>query len=112
MVDRKQQVGARGPCRRGATAQANPLSVAVHNDDTNLYLYPGEGRRAQSGTPRAVIGWGWTGLTPFALTDWDHDGPTDIVVRADTAAGPLWLYPGQGRRGASTIAPVWAGGGW
>ena len=85
--------------------------VARHDATGDLWLYPGESRRAYSTTQRVRIGNGWQGYTPFATTDWDRDGHQDIIVRHD-ASGDLMLYPGESRRAPSTTPPIRIGNGW
>ncbi|WP_433617380.1 FG-GAP repeat domain-containing protein [Dactylosporangium sp. CA-139114] len=85
--------------------------VATQNATGDLWLYPGQSRRGYSAAPRVQIGNGWQGLRIAGLADWDHDGSQDIVAR-DEAAGDLWLYPGQSRRGYSGIPRVQIGNGW
>ncbi|MEO3743449.1 trypsin-like serine protease [Plantactinospora sp. B5E13] len=79
--------------------------VTRENTTGDLWLYPGESRRGLSTTPRVRIGNGWNGYTFFGAADWDGDGHQDILTRNDTT-GDLWLYPGQSRRGYSSLAPV------
>jgi hypothetical protein len=86
--------------------------IVTRNDATgDLWLYPGQSKRGYSSIPRVQIGNGWTGFDVAGLSDWDHDGHQDIVTR-DNATGDLWLYPGQSRRGYSSIQRVKIGNGW
>ena len=77
----------------------------------DLWLYPGESRRGYSSTQRVRIGNGWNGYSFYGMTDWDRDGHQDIITRNDSS-GDLWLYPGQSRRGYSSIPGVKIGNGW
>ncbi|GAA3452795.1 hypothetical protein GCM10018962_46280 [Dactylosporangium matsuzakiense] len=86
--------------------------IVVRNESTgDLWLYPGQSKRGYSTVPRAQIGNGWTGFTVAGVTDWDRDGHQDIVTR-DDSTGNLWLYPGQSKRGYSTVPRVQIGNGW
>ena len=85
--------------------------ILARNDATSdLWLYPGESKRAYSAQQRVKIGNGWGGFTFAGLADWDHDGSPDLVARAPS--GDLLLYPGQSIRGYSGVAPVKIGNGW
>ncbi|MGW6449171.1 LamG-like jellyroll fold domain-containing protein [Lentzea sp. NPDC055074] len=82
--------------------------------DTDGYLYMMPTVETPAGWrsgDRVQIGLGWGGYTIAGLADWDKDGKTDIIARED-ATGRLMLYPGEGKRGPSTIPPVAIGGGW
>jgi hypothetical protein len=85
--------------------------VTRENSNGNLWLYPGQSKRGYSSAARVKIGNGWNGYTIAALADWDRDGHQDIVTR-DNSNGNLWLYPGQSKRGYSTVPRVLIGNGW
>ena len=85
--------------------------IARQDATGDLWLYPGESRRAYSSTQRVKIGNGWRGYTPYGAIDWDRDGHQDLVARQD-ATGDLMLFPGQSRRGYSSTQPVKIGNGW
>ncbi|MGW0969964.1 FG-GAP-like repeat-containing protein [Streptomyces sp. NPDC002516] len=78
--------------------------VIVRNDVTNdLVLYPGSGGRGEMTVAPVSIGSGWNGFTPFGVADFNGDHHPDVIARQDyalngTAAGSLWLYPGNGAR--------------
>ncbi|WP_305785315.1 FG-GAP repeat domain-containing protein [Symbioplanes lichenis] len=44
------------------------------------------------------------------IADWDRDRHQDVIAR--DAAGDLWLYPGESRRGYSGAARARIGNGW
>ena len=71
--------------------------VARHDGTGDLWLYPGESKRAASAAPRVRIGNGWQAYTPFGVTDWNGDGHQDILTREE-ATGDLLTYPGQSKR--------------
>lgn len=73
------------------------------NDD--LLLYPGESVRRMSSVDGSRIGNGWGEYSFFGVADWDRDGHPDILTRQDST-GDLVLYPGEGTREMSRIAPV------
>ncbi|WP_433204528.1 FG-GAP repeat domain-containing protein [Dactylosporangium sp. CS-047395] len=85
--------------------------VARSESTGDLYLYPGQSKRAYSSIDRVQIGNGWMGHTVAGIADWDKDGHADLVTRED-ATGVLWLYPGQSKRGYSTAGRVQIGNGW
>jgi trypsin/VCBS repeat protein len=86
--------------------------IIVRHDATgDLWLYPGESRRAPSSAARVRINAGWRGYTPFGVGDWDRDGNQDIIARLD-ATGELFLYVGDGRRAASSTPGYRIGTGW
>ncbi|MFJ6568209.1 FG-GAP repeat domain-containing protein [Streptomyces sp. NPDC091292] len=85
--------------------------LVFRNDSTgDLWLYPGESRRVSSSQAMVKIGNGWGGYTPFGVADWDRDGHQDVI--AEDAAGYLWLYPGESKRGYSGQTRVRIGNGW
>lgn len=71
------------------------LDIAVRNSSGELWLYPGEGRRAMSQRQPMRIGNGWNGWDFYGMGDWDRDGWLDIAVR-NQETSELWLYPGAG----------------
>ncbi len=75
-----------------------------------LWLYPGQSKRGYSSATPVQIGNGWGGFTFAGIADWDRDGHQDIVAR--NSSGLLMLYPGQSRRGYSSVQPVQIGNGW
>ncbi|MDG4764305.1 trypsin-like serine protease [Solwaraspora sp. WMMD406] len=86
--------------------------VLARQDGTGqLWLYPGTGTRGPATTARVLIGSGFNAHSPFGVADWDRDGHTDIVTR-DNDSADLWLYPGQSRRGTSSVPRVRIGNGW
>ncbi|GAA2593820.1 hypothetical protein GCM10010399_25510 [Dactylosporangium fulvum] len=94
--------------------------LARYNDSGDLWLYPGRGVRGYGWDPGVRIGSGWSGRSPFGAADWDRQCISvdvrrfcnkDLIARHD-ATGDLWLYPGESRRGPSSVAPVKIGNGW
>lgn len=84
--------------------------IVTRDPDGNLWIYPGESKRAMSTTPRALIGNGWNSYAPFGIADWDHDGHQDIVTR--NSDGDLKLYPGESQRTMSQTQPSEIGTAW
>jgi hypothetical protein len=75
-----------------------------------LWLYPGQSTRTYSALGRYEIGNGWNAMTFAGVADYDRDGHQDLVAR-DTV-GKLWLYPGQSKRGYSSLGRFEIGNGW
>jgi len=76
--------------------------LAVRPDGT-MTLYPGMRQTPSStawfGTPTAVTGAGWSGLTIRSTGDANGDGKDDIVTQGTD--GTLSFFPGTGTMGAS-----------
>ncbi|MFI7542878.1 FG-GAP repeat domain-containing protein, partial [Actinoplanes sp. NPDC049599] len=85
--------------------------VARDNGTGRLWLYPGQSTRGYSSLGRFEIGNGWNAMTFADVADYDRDGSQDIVAR-DNGTGRLWLYPGQGTRGYSSLGRFEIGNGW
>jgi hypothetical protein len=85
--------------------------VAIQVATGDLWLYPGENKRAYSSQQRVLIGNGWGDYTIAGEADWDHDGHQDIIAAANTT-GDLWLYPGESKRAYSGQQRVKIGNGW
>ncbi|MFJ3789571.1 FG-GAP-like repeat-containing protein [Kitasatospora sp. NPDC090091] len=76
-----------------------------------LVLYPGTGGKGQYpfGSP-VLIGTGWQ-YERLAFGDVTGDGRTDVIAR--DGGGDLWVYPGTGGTGTSTLGDrIFAGNGW
>ncbi|MFS8097278.1 FG-GAP-like repeat-containing protein [Lentzea alba] len=86
--------------------------VIIRDTDGTLYMLPTtETPSGWRSGARVEIGTGWRDYTIAGLADYDRDGKTDIVTREDWS-GKLLLYPGEGKRAPSTVAPVEIGTGW
>jgi hypothetical protein len=85
--------------------------IVARDSTGNLWLYPGQSKRGYSSAARVQIGNGWNTYTISGIADWDRDGHQDIVGR-DNYTGNLWLYPGQSKRGYSSLPRVQIGNGW
>ena len=75
-----------------------------------LWLYPGQSLRSPATTGRVLIGSNWNSFSSFGIADYDRDGHQDVVGR-DNDTGHLWLYPGESRRGQSSVGRVQIGNG-
>lgn len=85
--------------------------IITRQDATGqLWLYPGQSVRTPSTTGRVLIGSNWNSLGSFGIADYDRDGHQDVVAR-DNDTGHLWLYPGESRRGQSSVGRVQIGNG-
>ncbi|WP_329409549.1 FG-GAP-like repeat-containing protein [Streptomyces sp. NBC_00704] len=81
--------------------------------DGTLWVYPGTGRPGMStlGT-RYQVGTGWKSQDVVTTGDLDNDGRTDVLTR-QASDGTLWVYPGTGRPGMSTLGTRYqVGTGW
>ncbi|MFD7654548.1 LamG-like jellyroll fold domain-containing protein [Actinosynnema sp. NPDC059797] len=80
-----------------------------------LYLFPGDGTRADRTTwARSYLGEGWTGFRYYGVADRTGDNKPDIYAVTD-GDGKLWLYPGSGTRSPYTGTPfrhLIGNGGW
>jgi hypothetical protein len=85
--------------------------IARYDPTGELFVYPGENKRAPSSQPRSLIGAGFGSYTFAGVADWDKDGKTDLIARDDTS-GTLYLYPGENKRTASSQARASLGTGW
>jgi concanavalin A-like lectin/glucanase superfamily protein/VCBS repeat protein len=87
--------------------------LARHDGSGDLYLFPGENKRALSTQPAVVIGTGWGGGRLYGTVDRTGDGAPDLVAQFNND-GVLWLYPGSGARTqyAGTPFRFQIGSGW
>ncbi|MEU7700598.1 FG-GAP-like repeat-containing protein [Streptomyces sp. NPDC039028] len=76
-----------------------------------LWLYQGNGDRAQPLSGRTRIGGGWQAYERIAAgSDVTGDGRPDLL--ATDKSGVLWLYAGTGNAGAPFSSAKRVGGGW
>ncbi|MET7759120.1 VCBS repeat-containing protein [Streptomyces sp. NPDC005389] len=76
-----------------------------------LWLYQGNGDRAQPLSGRTRIGGGWQAYDRIAAgSDVTGDGRPDLL--ATDKSGVLWLYAGTGNAGAPFSSAQRVGGGW
>lgn len=76
--------------------------LIARDGNGELWLYPGEGKRAQSTQERARIGVGFGPYTFYGIIDRTGDGAPDIIAEYDNR---VWLYPGSGKRSPYTGSP-------
>ncbi|MFF2955007.1 FG-GAP-like repeat-containing protein [Kitasatospora sp. NPDC057965] len=78
----------------------------------DMWLYAGTGNSGTSTVgARTLIGTGWGGYTTLAFGDVTGDGKTDVIAR--DGGGELWVYPGTGGTGTSTLGNrFFIGNGW
>jgi hypothetical protein len=78
--------------------------VAVQNDNSDMYFYPGD---LSGGVgARTEIGDGWSSVfTPVGVTDYTGDGHADILT-CRTDNNTVMLYNGDGTGGSKTITPL------
>ncbi|MEU4872414.1 FG-GAP-like repeat-containing protein [Streptomyces sp. NPDC021608] len=81
--------------------------------DGTLWVYPGTGKPGMEtlGT-RYQVGTGWKSQDVITTGDLDNDGRTDVLSR-QASDGTLWVYPGTGKPGMSTLGTRYqVGTGW
>ncbi|WP_157513107.1 LamG-like jellyroll fold domain-containing protein [Lentzea albidocapillata] len=69
--------------------------VIARDSGNVLWLYPGDGNRAQPTAERVSLGAGWNGFTYYGVVDRTGDGAPDIIAEV---SDNLWLYKGLGAR--------------
>ncbi|MEV6237826.1 LamG-like jellyroll fold domain-containing protein [Lentzea sp. NPDC051838] len=69
-----------------------------------LWIYPGEAKRAPSTQDRASLGGGWGSFAFAGVADRSGDGKPDVFAYGPSD-GNLWLYLGSGTRAAYTGDP-------
>ncbi|WP_170176464.1 LamG-like jellyroll fold domain-containing protein [Lentzea flaviverrucosa] len=84
----------------------------ITRDSANvLWLYPGDGNRAQPTADRVSLGAGWDNFTYYGVIDRTGDGAPDVIAEWGDV---LWLYKGIGARTPQSGSYVrWQiGAGW
>ncbi|MEV7371222.1 FG-GAP-like repeat-containing protein [Streptomyces sp. NPDC090301] len=95
----------------GNIAGASWPDVLARDTAGVLWLYQGNGDRAQPLSGRTRIGGGWQAYDRIAAgSDVTGDGRPDLL--ATDKSGVLWLYAGTGNAGAPFSSAKRVGGGW
>ena len=88
------------------------LDVLARFSDGNLFVYPGTGESGmKTFGERYQIGSGWNDASFIGIADLNGDGRQDVLARFSD--GNLYVYPGTGGTGMSTLGDRYqVGTGW